>query len=162
MFGHIMDFRFYSTPYYAARLLTDYDTTIGQLFESLLGTPVDLNKNINMLLETSIKDDKVYAWDTDWMAIALLDEEYMSSECMKLYIDKDGKDSIYISELTRNINNQYPGSQVTTKNSADGFLEDIVIPFKKNRLILIEANLWHSVNFKDKSKIIHFLIRRRA
>ncbi len=31
MFGHVMDFRFYSTPYYAARLLTDYDTTITQL-----------------------------------------------------------------------------------------------------------------------------------
>jgi len=133
------------------------DQTMQQLFESLLGQPVFFYENSGVLVETNVKNDSVHAWSSDWFAVLPLNKSYLEDECLKL-LTKNNQSKYEFSKMEKNINKTYTCAQIVTSNSVEDFEESITIPFKNNRLILIEGNLWHSVNFKDNGRAVIFFI----
>lgn len=138
-----------------------YDPVIQQLFESLLATPIDICDNSNILCKTNIKESNIRVWDTEWFAVALLDDEYSDNECLKLLVDENNNSRYVFDDIEKSINSKYSYAAHTTISNIENFKEDVVVPFKNNRLILIEADLFHSMNFKNDSLVCMFLLKRR-
>ena len=137
------------------------DNTIQQLFASLLGAPVVILNGGGAVQQVNIGSNRAFAYSTaDWFAIISIDDIYSDNESLTLLADKENSNRLFVDEMTRELNGRYASIALVDRDINEGFTKGACIPFKKNQLLLIEANLWHSIELKDNSNLMSFYIKR--
>ena len=137
------------------------DSTIQQLFASLLGAQVVLLNGGGALQQVNIDSKRAFAYSTtDWFAVISIDDTYSDNESLTLLADKENSNKLFVDEMTRELNRRYGSIALVDRDINEGFTKGACIPFKRNQLLLIEANLWHSIELKGNSNLISFYIKK--